>query len=75
MAYSQPEKEYIKRLLQAEPNATNEQIKQMVAKRREKETQMNAPKEKGILGKIVETGQNIGAGAIQAGGELAVGLP
>lgn len=75
MAYSQPEKEYIKRLLQAEPNATNEQIKQMVAKRREKEAQMNAPQEKGIIGKIVETGQNIGAGAIQAGGELAVWLP
>lgn len=54
MAYSQPEKEYIKRLLQAEPNATNEQIKKMVDKRRAKETEMNAPKEKGILGKALD---------------------
>ena len=75
MAYSQQEKEYIKRLLQAEPNATNEQIKKMADKRRAKETEMNAPKEKGILGKALDVWASFWAWTIQAGGELAVWLP
>lgn len=73
--FTQPEKEYIKRLLQAQPSLTNDDIKELINKRREKEKLMNTPKQKGILGKIVETWQNIGAWAIQAGWEIAVWLP
>ncbi len=75
MAYTQPEKEYIKRLFQAQPSLTNTDIRTLIDKRRKKEAEMNAPKEKGVLQKGAEFLQNVWWGAIQAGGELAVGLP
>lgn len=52
MAFTQPEKEYIKRLFQAQPSLTNDDVRVMIEKRRQKEATMNIPKQKGILGKI-----------------------
>lgn len=49
---TQPEKEYVKRLLQAQPSLTNEDLDTLIEQRRQKETTMNTPKQKGILGKI-----------------------
>lgn len=39
MAYTQPEKEYIQRLFQAQPSLTNDDIRQLINKRRENESQ------------------------------------
>lgn len=75
MAYTQPEKEYIKRLFQAQPSLTNTDIRTLIDKRRKKEAEINAPKEKGVLQKGAEFLQNVWGWAIQAGWELAVGLP
>lgn len=73
--FTQPEKEYIKRLFQAQPSLTNDDVRELVNKRREKEATINTPKQKGILGKIWGGLMDVGAGGIQAGGELAVWLP
>ena len=54
--------------------ASKESMIELLKKRREKEAKMNAPEKKWIIWNIIQTGQNIGAGAIQAGGELSVGL-
>lgn len=70
--FTQPEKEYIKRLFQAQPSLTNDDVRELVNKRREKEATINTPKQKGILGKIWGGLMDVGAGGIQAGGELAV---
>ena len=75
MAYTQPEKEYIQRLFQAQPSLTNDDVRKLIDQRRQKEANMNIPKPKSILGKIWGGLMNVGAGAIQAGGELAVWLP
>lgn len=50
--FTQPEKEYIKRLLQAQLSLTNDDLRTLISQRREKEVTMNTPKQKGILGKI-----------------------
>jgi hypothetical protein len=47
--FTQPEKEYIKRLLQAKPSATNDEIRELVNRRRQHEIELNTPKKKGIL--------------------------
>lgn len=52
MAYTQPEKEYIQRLFQAQPSLTNDDVRKLIDQRRQKEANMNIPKPKSILGKI-----------------------
>lgn len=52
MAFTQPEEEYIKRLFQAQPSLTNDDVRQLIDKRRQKEVTMNTPKQKNILQKI-----------------------
>lgn len=69
MALSTWEQDYLKRLQSAW--ASKESMVELLKKRREKEESQKP----WLLSKIAQTGQNIGAGAIQAGGELAVGLP
>lgn len=69
MALSKWEQEYLKRLQSAW--ASKESMAELLRKRREKEK----AQEPWVIGKTIGTLQNIGAGAIQAGGELAVGLP
>lgn len=69
MALSTWEQDYLKRLQSAW--ASKESMVELLRKRRQKEESQKP----WILSKIAQTGQNIGAGAIQAWGELAVGLP
>lgn len=69
MALSPWEQQYLKRLQSAW--ASKESMAELLKKRREKEKSQ----EPWMIGKTIGTLQNIGAGAIQAGWELAVGLP
>lgn len=85
---TQPEKEYVKRLLQAQPSLTNEDLDALIEKRRENESQgkSNRAPQKWILGAmekfnqfvntnpIARESRNIWAGAIQAGGEVSAWL-
>lgn len=69
MALSPWEQQYLKRLQSSW--ASKESMAELLKKRREKEKSQQP----WILSKIAQTGQNIGAGAIQAWWELAVWLP
>lgn len=85
---TQPEKEYVKRLLQAQPSLTNEDLDTLIEKRRENESQgkSNRAPQKWILGAmekfnqfvntnpIARESKNVWAGAIQAGGEVSAWL-
>lgn len=69
MALTPDEKTYLDRLKAAWAN--KESMTELLEKRRAKEQSMKP----WIIGKGIQTLQNIGGGAIQAGWELAVGLP
>jgi len=69
MALTQDEKAYLDRLKAAWAN--KESMTELLEKRRAKEKAMKP----WIIGQGIQTLQNIGGGAIQAGWELAVGLP
>lgn len=69
MALTPDEKSYLDRLKAAWAN--KESMTELLEKRRAKEKAMKP----WIIWQGIQTLQNIGGGAIQAGGELAVGLP
>jgi len=69
MALTPDEKSYLDRLRAAW--ADKQSMVELLDRRRAKEASMKP----WFIGKTIKTLQNIGGGAIQAGGELAVGLP